>query len=60
VSGVLSDAIYIYRQGILALATDHQGKIDDLELRRQIRITVLHELGHHHGIGEKELRTLGY
>jgi predicted Zn-dependent protease with MMP-like domain len=60
VSGVLSDAIYIYRQGILAMATDGFGDIEEEELRRQIRITVLHELGHHHGIGEKELRKLGY
>ncbi len=60
VSGVLSDAIYIYRQGILAMATDRLGNIEEEELRRQIRITVLHELGHHHGIGEKELQELGY
>ena len=60
VSGVLSDAIYIYRQGISAMATDRLGNIQEGELRRQIRITVLHELGHHHGIGEEELQKLGY
>ena len=60
VAGVLSDAIYIYREGILMMATDWSGKIDESELRRQIRITILHELGHHHGIGEAELRKLGY
>jgi predicted Zn-dependent protease with MMP-like domain len=59
-SGVLSDAIYIYREGILAMVTDRRGQIDARELRRQIRITVLHELGHYHGLGEHELEDLGY
>ncbi len=59
-SGILSDAIYIYREGILCLASDHRGWIDRDELRRQIRITVLHELGHHHGMDERELMDLGY
>lgn len=59
-SGVLSDAIYIYREGILAQAQDRHGRIDEEELHRQIRITVLHELGHYHGLEERELRELGY
>lgn len=59
-SGVLSDAIYIYREGILAMATDRRGNIDENELQQQIRTTILHELGHHHGIDEEELRELGY
>jgi predicted Zn-dependent protease with MMP-like domain len=60
ISGVLSDAIYIYREGILSMATDRRGNVDEDELRYQIRITILHELGHHHGIDEDELRELGY
>jgi predicted Zn-dependent protease with MMP-like domain len=59
-SGVLSDAIYVYREGILALARDRHGRIDEDELRRQIRITILHELGHYHGLDEAELEELGY
>jgi len=59
-SGVLSDAIHIYREGILSLATDGRGDIDEPELRRQMRITVLHELGHHFGMTERDLRELGY
>jgi predicted Zn-dependent protease with MMP-like domain len=59
-SGVLSDAIHIYREGVLSLARNRHGAIDPDELRRQIRITVLHELGHHFGMGERELRELGY
>lgn len=59
-SGILSDAIHIYREGISSLATDRFGQVDEEELQRQIRITVLHELGHHHGMTESELQALGY
>ena len=60
ISGVLSDAIYLYREGILAISRDRRGRIDARELRRQIRITLLHELGHYHGLDERELEELGY
>lgn len=30
------------------------------ELRRQVRRTMLHEIGHHFGLGEQRLRELGY
>jgi predicted Zn-dependent protease with MMP-like domain len=30
------------------------------ELARQIRITVLHEIGHHFGLDEDDLRAAGY
>jgi predicted Zn-dependent protease with MMP-like domain len=33
---------------------------DPAELARQVRITVVHEIGHHFGIDEERLRTLGY
>ncbi len=58
-SGVLSDVVHIYREGILRLAR-HRGHYNDEELRRQIRITILHELGHHHGLDEDDLSELGY
>lgn len=53
-SAVLPDVIYLF-----------QGEIEDIcsseeELREQIRITVLHELGHHFGLGEENLDELGY
>jgi predicted Zn-dependent protease with MMP-like domain len=60
ISGVLSDAVYIYRQGILRMAMNERGEIDEDQLRREIRITVLHELGHHHGLDEGDLQELGY
>ena len=59
-SGVLSDVIHIFREGVCALATDRRGKLDERELREQIRITILHELGHHFGMTEEELEALGY
>jgi len=59
-SGVLSDVVHVYREGILGLAADEFGRINERELCRQIRITILHELGHHHGMTEAQLRDLGY
>ena len=56
----LSDVVQIYREGILALATDERGETDETELREQIRVTILHELGHYHGLDEDELARLGY
>ena len=29
-------------------------------IREQVRRTVVHEIGHHFGMGEKQLRALGY
>ena len=59
-SPALSDVIHVYREGVLRLATDATGRIDERRLREQIRITVLHELGHHHGLDEDDLHELGY
>jgi predicted Zn-dependent protease with MMP-like domain len=57
---VAPDFITLYREGILAVAADDNGHVSDAQLRREIRITILHELGHHHGIDEDELDELGY
>jgi predicted Zn-dependent protease with MMP-like domain len=59
-SGVMPDVVTIYREGILSAAADRRGRITSDRLREQIRITILHELGHHHGLTEDELRQLGY
>ncbi|NIR85964.1 MAG: metallopeptidase family protein, partial [Gammaproteobacteria bacterium] len=40
-SGILSDVVYLFRQGIMAMARGASGTLDTLELNRQIRITVL-------------------
>jgi predicted Zn-dependent protease with MMP-like domain len=59
-SGVPSDVIHIFRQGILHQARRSDGRIDPIELQRQIRCTILHEYGHHVGLTERDLRRLGY
>ncbi len=59
-SGTMPDVVTIYREGILSAAADRNGRITTDSLREQIRITILHELGHHHGMNEDDLRKLGY
>ncbi len=59
-SGVMPDVVTIYREGILSAAADRNGRITTKSLREQIRITILHELAHHHGLNEEDLRQLGY
>ena len=52
--GVLPDRIAIYRRPL-------QDEFPDpLELEREIRITVLHEVGHYFGLDEERLAELGY
>lgn len=58
-SGTLPDVIRIFRLGILT-AADRRGRVTDRALKRQIRTTVLHEIGHHFGLGEADLRRYGY
>jgi len=58
--GVLSDQIHIYRLGIMGQARSRNGGFDEVELRNQIRRTILHEYGHHVGLTERDLRELGY
>jgi predicted Zn-dependent protease with MMP-like domain len=56
----LPDRIMIYREGIMNAASDSTGHITPERLSEQIRITVLHELAHHHGFNEQQLADLGY
>jgi predicted Zn-dependent protease with MMP-like domain len=53
-SGNLPDKISIYRG---PLQEDFPRAA---ELRRQIRVTLLHEIGHYFGMDEEELERLGY
>jgi len=52
--GALPDRIVIFRQSHLAL-----GMSPD-DLASEIRRTVLHELGHHLGLGDERLAELGW
>ena len=53
-SGAIPDVIYIFQQPIEAVCHNEQ------ELVRQVRVTVLHEIGHHFGLNEDDLERLGY
>jgi predicted Zn-dependent protease with MMP-like domain len=59
-SGTMPDVVTVFREGILSAAADAQGRIRTDRLREEIRITILHELAHHHGLTEDDLRRLGY
>ena len=52
--GALPDRIVIFYRPHLAMG------LDDDELKREIRTTVLHELGHHLGIDDARLTELGW
>jgi len=53
-AGVLPDHITIYRQAICQLCDSDQQVIDE------VRRTVVHEVGHHFGIGDDRLHELGW
>src|ERR1035437_116331 len=53
-AGALPDRITIYRRAICAVCNS------DSEVVEQVRRTVIHEVGHHFGIGDARLRELGW
>ena len=53
-AGVLPDRITIYHHAICAICSS------DAEVVEQVRRTVVHEVGHHFGIGDARLRELGW
>lgn len=46
------DRIFLYQKNIEAVCSNEK------EIRRQIRDTLLHEVGHYFGLGEDELRNV--
>ncbi len=50
----LPDVITLFKEDIEDVSEDSQDLID------QVRITLLHELGHHFGLDEDDLEALGY
>ena len=56
------EKITIFRRGILLLATSQVDAEHPLEalLEKEIRITILHEIGHHFGLDEDDLEAIGY
>ncbi|MSR70088.1 MAG: metallopeptidase family protein [Phycisphaerales bacterium] len=67
-SGELPDVIQIFRRGILDAAGGWEEWIDEdgeslggtARVEQEIRITILHEIGHHFGLSEEDLDRLGY
>jgi predicted Zn-dependent protease with MMP-like domain len=53
-AGALPDRITIYRPAICAVCDS------EAEVVEQVRRTVIHEVGHHFGIGDARLRELGW
>ena len=56
----LPDRVTIYREGLLWSAVGPNGYVDEQLLRKQIRVTILHEYGHYYGMTEEELEKYGY
>ena len=52
-AGALPDRITIYRRAICAMCNS------ETQVVQQVRRTVIHEVGHHFGIGDARLRELG-
>jgi predicted Zn-dependent protease with MMP-like domain len=48
------ESVYIFQRNIEALCDSRRDVVE------QIRITVLHEIGHHFGMDEDDLEGLGY
>lgn len=53
-AGVLPDRITVYRMPILRVCAMAA------EVEREVRLTVLHEIGHHFGMDDERLHDLGY
>jgi len=56
----MPNSVTIFRRGIIAAACDEWGRVRRNNLRQQIRITILHELAHLHGMDEDEIAAIGY
>ncbi|MFN0135736.1 MAG: metallopeptidase family protein [Phycisphaerae bacterium] len=50
----MPDRIFIFRDNLCAMCESYA------ELVEEIRITVLHEIGHHFGMDEDDLDDVGY
>jgi len=51
---LLPDRIVIYQRPIEAVARDRR------EIRKEVRITIMHEIGHYFGLAEDDLADAGY
>ncbi len=54
------ERIRLFREGIVRIAGGWRGPDADRHVAEEIRITLLHEIGHHFGLEEEDLFDLGY
>jgi predicted Zn-dependent protease with MMP-like domain len=54
------ERIHLFRKGIIDLAGGWEQPQAEEEVYEEIRITLLHEIGHHFGLEEDDLEDLGY
>lgn len=54
------EEIHIFREGIVSIAGGWGEEFADENIYEEIRITILHEIGHHFGLDEDDLDELGY
>lgn len=59
-SGVVPSDIHLFREGIVAMAGGWGGEGGEGAVEREIRTTLLHEIGHQFGLEEGDLEDLGY
>jgi predicted Zn-dependent protease with MMP-like domain len=52
--GEMPDRIVVYRQPLLEMCADER------ELRDEVHITLVHEIGHYYGIDDERLHELGW
>ncbi|WP_067434056.1 metallopeptidase family protein [Nocardioides jensenii] len=53
-AGALPDRVFVFRNPLQEMCASEDELVDE------VRITVVHEIAHHFGIGEAELHRLGY
>lgn len=56
----LPTQIHLFRSGIVAAAGGWDDREGSRQVREEIRITLLHEIGHQMGLEEDDLDRLGY
>lgn len=56
----LPSEIRLFREGIVDHAGGWEGADADDRVREQVRVTLLHEIGHQFGLDEDDLDRLGY
>ncbi|HMN96314.1 MAG TPA: metallopeptidase family protein [Phycisphaerales bacterium] len=64
----MPETIHLFREGIIEQAGGWDERFDEegapmggeAAVREEIRITLLHEIGHHFGLDEDDLARLGY